>query len=100
VNKNESFREYFQRAKHDPAARAQLLKNAQVSRSVFGWIAVLFAAAALAESFLNGIQSGVWLPGAAIFYSFGFVGNLLVWAKFGDRIAALRVMNEADEAPQ
>jgi hypothetical protein len=97
VNKNETFREYFRRAQHDAAVRRQLENTAQISRTVFGWVAVLFAGAGLWECVAHGLRSGTWLPGAAIFCSFGFVGNLLVWDKFGDRIAALRAMDETDE---
>ena len=94
MNKNESFREFFQRAKHDRSVRLQLVRNAQVSRAVFGWIAILFAGAFVWACASHWLRSGNWLPGVAIFFAFGFVGNLLVWDKFGDRIAAFKAMDD------
>jgi hypothetical protein len=98
MNKKESLREYFRRARHDSAVRDHLIRNARMSRTCMGWSAVIMAAVAIAESAFHGYREGVWLPGSAVFFSFSFVANLLIWDKFGDRIAAYQSMEEA--APQ
>lgn len=100
VNENETFREYIRRAKRDPVVRKQLERSARVSRSVFGWTAVLFAGAFLWTCASHGRRTGNWVPGLALFDSFGFTGNLLVWIKFGDRIAGFRALDETSSAPK
>jgi hypothetical protein len=94
MKKNESFREYFRRARHDPSVRRQLIANARVARSIAGWVAVILAAIALWESVSQGVQTGFWLPHGAIIAGFGFIANGFVWDKYGERIAALESMGD------
>ena len=94
MNKRESLRDYFRRARTDAGVRAHLIATAKYSRSVFGWVAFVFAILAVWQSVYLVVRSGVWLSGAATFYAIGFVVNMLIYDKFGDRITMLASLDD------
>jgi hypothetical protein len=95
----ESFREYFQRAGRDPGVRRQIMRSAGAARSIAGWLAALFASLAIGRTLAQGLR-GVWISTETVAYTVAFVLCMMVYAKFGDRIAALRAMDEPrDPAP-
>jgi hypothetical protein len=89
VKKNESFRDYFRRARHDEGVRAQFLRTARIARSFFGWLAVLFIVLGVCQVVYDMLHSGTWLSRTLIVDAACHFASLLVHEKFGDRIAAL-----------
>lgn len=99
MNKNESLREYFRRAKSDAGVRAHLLGNARQARRLFGGLVLVFGALAFGDVAYLGWSRGTWMSGASLFYTFAFAVNWLIYDKFGDRIAALESLDR-DPAEQ
>jgi hypothetical protein len=94
MNKGETFREYFRRARHDPAVRAHLLENARYSRSFFGWMTFVFGVLALGMTGYQLLHDGVWMTRTSVLFTFGFTINWLIYDKFGDRVAMYASMDE------
>lgn len=92
---NEKLKALFARARVDTAFRAQLAATTGYSRLVFGWMAFLFAALAVATSLFLGLREGVWFPGTAGVCAVSAVVNLLLHGKMGERLAILESMGEA-----
>jgi hypothetical protein len=90
----ESFREYFQRARRDAGVRRQIMGSAVVARSIAGWLAAVFASLAVGRTLAHGLRDGAWISTETIAYAIAFVLCMMVYAKFGDRIAALRAMED------
>jgi hypothetical protein len=95
MNRGESFREYFRRARTDPGVRAHLLENARYSRSAMGWVALVFAALGIGLSTYEGLHGREWMPPTSMFCAVSCVINVLIYDKFGDRIAILSSMDDA-----
>jgi hypothetical protein len=94
----ESFRDYFQRARHDAGVRRQIMRSAGMARSLAGWLAAVFVSLAVWRTLAQGLRGGGWISTEAIAYSIVFVLCMKVYAKFGDRIAALRAMDEPGDS--
>jgi uncharacterized ion transporter superfamily protein YfcC len=92
----ESFREYFRRARTDPRVRAELLENARFSRMIGGWLVLAFGIIAMVQTVYQLARHGIWISGASVLYTFLFVIAFLIYDKFGDRIAVLSSMDDAD----
>ncbi len=97
MNKNETFREYFRRARTDPSVRAHLLENARYSRTVFGWLLVVFGILAGWQYGYQFWKEGVWISRSSLFYTISFAATWLIHNKFGDRIAVLAVWDDPTE---
>jgi hypothetical protein len=95
--KGESFREYFRRARHDPGVRREIMRSAGVSRSVTGWLAAAFAAMTILLTLDRGLRGDGWISTQSIAYAIMFVLSMMIYAKFGDRIAALRAMDDPED---
>lgn len=96
----ESFRDYFRRARHDSGVRRQIMRSTQVARSAAGCLAAAFVSLAIWKTLAQGLRGGGWISTETIACSIAFVLCMMVYAKFGDRIAALRAMDEpGDSAP-
>jgi hypothetical protein len=93
----ESFREYFRRARHDPGVRREIMRSAGVSRSVTGWLAAAFAAMTIFLTLEGGLRGGGWISTQSIAYAIMFVLCMMIYAKFGERIAALRAMDDRED---
>jgi uncharacterized membrane protein len=93
----ESFREYFRRARHDAGVRREIMRSAGVSRSVAGWLAVAFAVLTFSQTLVHGLRGGGWISTQSVATAIMFVLCMMVYAKFGDRIAALQAMDEPQE---
>jgi hypothetical protein len=94
MNRNETFREYFRRARTDPTVRAQLLGNARYTRSVFGWLTLFFGILAFWQFGYQLWKEGVWISRLSIVYTFSFTTAWLIYDKFGDRVAVLAAMDD------
>jgi hypothetical protein len=94
----ESFREYFQRARRDAGVRRQMIGSAVVARSITGWLATGFASLAVGRTLGRGLRGGGWISTETIAYAIIFVLCMMVYAKFGDRIAALRTMDDPQDS--
>jgi hypothetical protein len=95
MNRNETFRDYFRRARYDRQASAQLLSTAKAARQLFGWIVFVFAILSVWQigyQLLNGVG---WLSRSAFIDIGCLVINLLVYDKLGERIVALEVLAES-----
>jgi hypothetical protein len=90
----ESFREYFQRARHDAGVRRQIMMSATYARTVSGGLAVAFAGLAVWQTLARGLNGRGWVSTQSIASSIAFVLSMTMYAKFGERIAALRAMDE------
>jgi hypothetical protein len=90
----EGFREYFQRARHDAAVRLQIMRSASTARSIAGWLAAVFVSLAIGRTLAQGLRGGIWVSTETIAYAVTFVLCMMVFAKFGDRIAALKAMDD------
>jgi hypothetical protein len=97
MNKHETFREYFRRARTDPSVRAHLLENARYSRSVFGWLLLVFGILAVCQFGFQLWTEGVWISRSSLFSIFSFAATWLIHNKFGDRIAVLAALDDAGE---
>jgi len=97
--KDETFREYFLRARHDADVRREILRSATVSRSIAGWMAILFLALTLGRMVFLGLRTGAWVSNQAIATAIFFVLTMMVYAKFGHRIADLESMNPPAGGP-
>ena len=97
MNKHETFREYFRRARTDPGVRAHLLENARYSRSVFGWLLLVFGVLAGCQFGFQLWKEGVWISRSTLFYVFSFAATWLIHNKFGDRIAVLAALDDPAE---
>jgi hypothetical protein len=94
MNKGETLREYFQRARHDPAVRTHLLENARYSRSCFGWMTLVFGVLALGMTGYQVLHDGVWMTRTSVACAFSFTVFWLIYDKFGDRVATYASMDE------
>src|SRR5271170_1065386 len=93
----ESFRDYFRRAKSDAGARRQILESSRMGRSVAGWAAAAFAILTVWRTLSLGMSAGGWVSTQSIAYAIFFVLTMMVYSKFGDRIASLESMDPADD---
>ncbi len=96
-DKGESFREYFQRARHDAGVRRQIMMSASYARTVSGGLAVVFAGLAVWQTLARGLGGGGWISTQSIASSIAFVLSMTMYARFGERMAALRAMDEPQE---
>lgn len=94
MNNKETLREYFRRARTDPSVRARLLENARLSRSVFGWLVLVFGILTIWQTGYQFWKEGVWVSRSSTFYTFSFAIVWLIYDKFGDRVAALSAMDD------
>jgi hypothetical protein len=94
----ESFRDYFRRAKHDAGVRRQMLESSRKARSVAGWAAVVFAVLVAWITVSLGISAGRWVSTRSIACAIFFVMTMMVYSKFGERIAALEAMDRAGDS--
>jgi hypothetical protein len=92
-------REYFRRARRDAGVRAHLIRTAAFARSCIGWVAVVLAIAGVAAAIANGLLTGVWISHTAILCAAGCAVNLVIWDKFGDRIAMLEAIDDGAPEP-
>lgn len=89
----ETLRNYFTRARHDPVFRAKLLDSARYSKSCCGWSALAFAALTCVSAY-DGVSSGVRIWSLPAFCAVSFAFSLMLYDKFGDRVAALSSLDE------
>jgi uncharacterized membrane protein len=94
----ESFRDYFRRAQRDPAVRRQILESSRTARSISGWGAVAFAILAVWRTLSLGMNSGGWVSTQSVAYAIFFVLTMMVYSKFGERIASLQAMDRAGKS--
>ena len=90
----ESFREYFQRARHDAGVRRQIMLSASYARTVSGGLAVVFIGLTAWQTLASGLRGGGWISTRSIASSIAFVLSMMMYAKFGERIAALKAMDD------
>lgn len=69
-----------------------------MARSVAGWLAAVFVSLAIWRTLAQGLRGGGWISTEAIAYSIIFVLCMMVYAKFGDRISALRAMDDPGDS--
>ena len=100
MHNRETLTDHFRRARHDPAFRAHLLENARYSRSGFGWAALAFAILAAGDSAYGGIGGGAWFSRLTALCAVSCGFNLLIYERFGDRVAALSALDEAQGGPE
>jgi hypothetical protein len=93
----ESFKDYFRRAKHDPGVRLQILQSSRTARSVAGWAAVAFAILAMWRTLALGMRNGGWVSTQSIAFAILFVMAMMVYSKFGERIASLEAMDRTED---
>jgi hypothetical protein len=93
----ESFREYFRRARHDAGVRREIMRSSAASRSAAGWLAVVFVSLGFWKTLDQGLHGGGWISAQSIGFAIMFVLCMMVYAKFGDRIAALRAMDDPED---
>ena len=65
-----------------------------MSRSIAGWVAAAFAAAALWRTLARGLRGSGWISTEVIAYAILFVLCMTIYAKFGERISELKAMDE------
>ena len=94
MSRGETIREYFRRARRDPAVRAHLLENARYSRSFFGWGTIFFGVLAIAQTGYQLLHDGTWISRVSVLCTFSFTVNWLIYDKFGDRVAMYASMDE------
>lgn len=95
MKNGETFREYFRRARFDADSRAHQLKSTRNSRSLFGWLTVIFAALAIWQFSCDHFSGSPWFSrGLALdIVSLGL--NLMLFDKMSERIWVLEVMGES-----
>jgi len=94
----ESFRDYFRRARHDAGVRRQILESSRVGRSVAGWGAAVFALLTLWRTLSLGMQKGGWISTQSVAFAIFFVLAMMIYSKFGDRIASLEAMDRPGDS--
>jgi hypothetical protein len=94
MNKGEMLREYFRRARHDPAVRAHLLENARYSRLFFGWMTSVFGVLSLGMTGYQRLHDGVWITRTSVLCIISFTIYFLIYDKFGDRVAMYASMDQ------
>jgi uncharacterized membrane protein len=92
----ESFRDYFRRAKHDAGVRRQILESSRMGRSLTGWAAIAFAVLTVWRTLSLGMQNDGWVSTQSIALAILFVMAMMVYAKFGERIASLEAMDRSE----
>ena len=95
MNRNETFREYFRRARYDGKAAGELLRTAKGARKFFGSVAILFLALALWQIGDQLFHGAGWVSRSVLIDVVGVITNLLIYDKLGERIIALEVLAEA-----
>jgi hypothetical protein len=95
MNRNETFRDYFRRARYDKNVSAQLLRTAKSARKFFGWIVIVFVALTVWECADQLLHGAGWLSRSVLINVVGLVTNLLIYDKLGERIIALEVLAES-----
>ncbi len=95
MNRSESFREYFRRARYDRQASIELLRTARGARRFFGSIVLVFALLALWQAGSQLFHGAGWLSRSVFIDVVGLITNLLVYDKLGERIIALEVLAES-----
>jgi len=95
MNRNETFREYFRRARYDRRASGQLLRTAKVARRFFGSIVIVFGVLTVWQSGYQLFHGAGWLSRSVFIDVVCLVTNLLVYDKLGERIIALEVLAES-----
>ena len=83
----EGFRDYFRRARVDPAVRGRLLATARFARALCGALMVLFAVLAIWELGHGLRRAGAW---PAVACALGVGASWFARGKFGERVAALQ----------
>jgi hypothetical protein len=99
MNRRETFREYFRRARQDSSVRAHLLENARYSRSAVGWAVALFGILAFWQTGYQWLRHDILISRPSVFYTLCFVVNFLIYDKFGDRIAVLESIGDLQDPP-
>jgi hypothetical protein len=94
----ESFRDYFRRARRDPGVRRQILESSRIGRSVAGWGAVMFALLTVLRTLTLGLRNGGWVSTQSVAFAIAFVLAMMVYSKFGDRIASLEAMDRPEDS--
>ena len=95
MNRKETFRDYFRRARYDSEASAQLVRTASGSRKLFGWLAVVFVVLSAWQIGYQLFRGDGWLSRPVLIDILCLVINLLVYEKLGERIIALEVLAES-----
>jgi hypothetical protein len=95
MQKRETFRDYFRRARTDSGVRAHLLENAKYSCSLFRVGVIVFGILAIWQCAYQRWHDGVWISRSSIFYILSFTANWLIYDKFRDRVAVLAALDEA-----
>jgi hypothetical protein len=95
MNRNETFREYFRRARYDRKASGQLLRTAKGARKLFGSVVIVFAVLTFWQSGYQLLHGASWLSRSVFIDVVGLITNLLVYEKLGERIIALEVLAES-----
>jgi hypothetical protein len=94
MSKHDTLTDYLRRARTDAGFRAHLLDNARYTKSAFGWSAFFFAALAVGPSVYDGLRYGMWTSSTSILAAVSCAFSLLIYDKFGDRIAMLTSMDD------
>jgi hypothetical protein len=94
----ESFRDYFRRARRDAGVRRQILESSRTGRSVAGWGAVMFAFLTVLRTLNFGLRDGGWISTQSVAFAIFFVLAMMVYSKFGDRIASLEAMDHPEDS--
>jgi hypothetical protein len=97
MNNHESLRESMRRAAHEPAYRAHLLASARYSRSFFGWMLLVFGALGLWQAGYGLWSGGAWMSRGLVLDLFCAAANLLIYDKFGDRVAVLEALDKVPD---
>ncbi len=74
------------------------MRNASHLRAVNAGLAVVFAAFAVGLTLARGLQGGGWISTRPMGASILFVLSMMSYAKLGDRIAALKAMDDPRES--
>ena len=88
-------RDYLRRASHDASLRTELLANAHYSKKLWGWLSLMWGVFLLMEAVFawRGLSSHYSFSGWA-----GIIMALMLYDKFGDRVAMLESMDEPNSS--
>jgi hypothetical protein len=98
MNKNETLRSYFARARHDAGFRSQFAETTRLSRAWFGWAAFIFAIFAGGGTVYFGLRHGVWISSTPILCAVCAVTNFLIYDKMCERMAILASLDDMPDS--
>jgi hypothetical protein len=95
MSRNNTLREYFDRARFDADFRARSIANTKHSKTLFGWLVLLQAFVAVGEVYSGGLHDGERLWRTIAVCSVSCIVMLSIYDKMSDRLIMLLSLDGA-----